>query len=80
MIKNMIDSIVSEAINDCLRGKGIINEYKNPKDSNTIRVCADQLEALYENIIANGASRNEYTLQRLFKVIRELRKIQKTIR
>ena len=70
------DSIITEVINNHLRRKGMLKEYKNPMDSETIRVCGDQLEQLYKNVIANGASKNEYTVQQLLKVVNELRKLQ----
>lgn len=72
---NKIDRIISETID-----KYMLKEYKNPNDSEAIRVCADQLEALHDNMIANGANRHEYTLVKLANIIGELRKIQNWIR
>jgi len=72
--------IVTEVIDDYLRKNTMLKEYKNPMDSETIRVCADQLETLYNNVIANGASRNEYTVEQLLKIIGELRKLERMFR
>ena len=72
----MIDRIVSESIKNYIDDKMLLKEYKNPNDSDTIRVCTDQLENVYENILKNGGSKNEYTVMQLAKVIHDLRKIQ----
>ena len=76
----MRNDIITEVINDYLGKKTMLREYKNPNDGETVKVCADMLENLYNNIISNGVSRNEYTVQQLFKIIHELRKLQETIR
>ena len=72
-----MDRIIRETINEYLNKKGMLKEYKNPNDSETVRVCTDQLESLYERIITDGGSKNEFTIMRLGEVISELRKIQK---
>lgn len=69
--------IITEVINEYLESKCMINEYKNPKDAETIRVCGDQLEALYKRIIEGGVSKNEYLVERLGKAVLELRKLEK---
>ena len=72
---NKMDRIISETID-----RYLLKEYKNPKDSETVRVCADQLEELHKNMISNGADKHEYTLIKLANIIGELRKIQNWIR
>lgn len=71
----MIDKIISETINGYLKDREMLKEYKNPQDSETLRVCADQLENLYNKILSNGGSRHEYTIMRLADIIKELRKL-----
>lgn len=77
MIKVMVDKIISETINGYLRDRKMLKEYKNPQDSESVRVCADQLENLYNKILSNGGSKNEYTIMRLAEIINELRKLAK---
>lgn len=68
--------IINEVINEYIGSKCMLKEYKNPNDSETVRVCADQLQGLYDNILKNGVSRHEITLEKLSEIIRELRKLQ----
>lgn len=69
--------IISEVVNNYLKSKCMLKEYKNPNDSETIRVCTDMLENIYNRIISNGGSKNEYSIEKLGKIIVELRKMQK---
>lgn len=73
----MVDKIITEAINGYLESREMLKEYKNPEDSETVRVCADQLENLYNRIISTGMSRHEFSIEKLRKAILDLRKIQK---
>ena len=75
----IFSKIVSEEINKFISEKCMLKEYKNPKDAETIRVCADTLQQLYENIIGNGASRHEITMIQLSKIIGELRRLEHTM-
>ena len=76
MSKN-IRKVVNEEIRKLVRSKSMLNEYRNPRDRDIIRACADQLEGLYNRIISDGNSKHEYSIERLFVTIRELRKIEK---
>ena len=46
--------IVAEEISNFLKKDCMLKEYKNPQDSETIRVCGETLKALYDRIIKNG--------------------------
>lgn len=73
-----IDKIVNEQINNLIESKrNMLREYKNPNDRDTVKVCTDQLENLYNSIIERGNSRHDYAIERLSKIIRELRKIER---
>lgn len=69
--------LISEVINNYINSKCMLKEYKNPNDSETIRVCADMLESVYNGIISNGGSKNEYSVEKLGKIIKEVRRLQK---
>ena len=71
--------IINEVINNYLNQKMMLKEYKNPKDSETLRVCTDMLQNLYENAINNGTSRHEYVMEKLGNIILELRKLEKNM-
>ncbi len=71
--------IISEVINNYINSKCMLKEYKNPKDAETVRVCADTLQQLYENIIGNGVSRHEITMIQLSKIIGELRRLEQVM-
>ena len=58
----------------------MIREYKNPKDAETVRVCGDTLEQMYNRIIDNGCSRREITVELLSKVIKEIRYLEQIIK
>lgn len=76
----MVDSIVCEVINDFLKEREMIKEHKNPKDSETVRVCADMLENLHNEIVKRGASKNEYNVKHLLTIVEELRKLQEVFK
>lgn len=80
---NILDNIITEVINGYVESKSkcnMLKEYKNPEDSETIRVCADQLEALYNNIIKNGISKREITVKTLGEIIKQLRALEMEMR
>ena len=68
--------IINEVINEYIGSKEMLKEYKNPNDSETVRVCADQLEGLYNQILGDGVSRHEVTIEKLGSIVKELRKLQ----
>ena len=68
--------IISEVIHNYISGRKMLNEYKNPEDSKTLMVCGNILQDMYDKIIENGGSRNEYTIEKLGKIIKEIRKLQ----
>jgi hypothetical protein len=68
--------IISEVINDYVYNKKILKEYKNPEDSKTLIVCGNILQDMYDRIIENGGSKNEYTIEKLGEIISEIRKLQ----
>jgi hypothetical protein len=68
--------IISEVINDYVYNKKILKEYKNPEDSKTLMVCANMLQDMYDRIIENGTSKKEYTIEKLGRIIKEIRKLQ----
>ena len=69
--------VITEVINNYIKNRKMLKEYKNPDDAETIRVCADMLDDMYKNIISNGTSKNEYTIEKLGKIVVELRRLQK---
>ena len=73
-------NIISEEIKKVIGEKCMIREYKNPKDAETIRVCGDTLEQMYNRIIDNGCSRREITVELLSKVIKEIRYLEQIIK
>ena len=73
----MVNQIVSEVLEKYIGDKCMLKEYKNPKDSDTIRVCADTLEQLYKDIIYRGTSKHECNVVQLGEIIHKLRKIEK---
>ena len=72
--------IISEEITKYISGKCMIKEYKNPNDAETVRVCGDTLEQLYNRILQNGCSKREITMELLAKVIKEIRHIEQVMR
>lgn len=75
----MVNRIINEVVDDYIRKNALVLEYKNPKDAETIRVCAELLEKLRENMITCGASKNEHVVVRLGRVISELDAIKRLI-
>ncbi len=71
-----INSVIKEEITKYISEKCMIREYKNPKDSQTVRVCGDMLEQLYNRIIQNGCSRREITMEMMYKIISDLRRLE----
>lgn len=72
-----MDNIINEVINQYLDKELMLKEYKNPKDSETLRVCTDMLQSVYESAISNGTSRREIVMEKLGNIIMELRKLEK---
>jgi hypothetical protein len=68
--------IISEVIHDYISSRKMLNEYKNPEDSKTLMVCGNMLQDMYDRIIENGASKKEYTIEKLGRIIKEIRKLQ----
>ena len=58
----------------------MIKEYKNPNDSETVRVCGDMLQQLYDSIINNGCSKHEITVETMGKIIGELRRLEEMMK
>ena len=73
-------NIISEEIKKVIGEKCMIREYKNTKDAETVRVCGDTLEQMYNRIIDNGCSRREITVELLSKVIKEIRYLEQIIK
>ena len=71
-----INSVIKEEITKYISEKRMIREYKNPKDSQTVRACGDMLEQLYSRIIQNGCSRHEITMEMMYKIISDLRRLE----
>lgn len=68
--------IISEVIDNYISNKKMLKEYKNPEDSKTLMVCGNILQDMYDRIIEGGTSRNEYTIEKLGRIIKEIRKLQ----
>jgi len=68
--------IISEVIDNYISNKKMLKEYKNPEDSKTLMVCGNILQDMYDRIIENGASKKEYTIEKLGRIIKEIRKLQ----
>ena len=68
--------IISEVIDNYVSNKKMLKEYKNPEDSKTLMVCGNMLQDMYDRIIENGASKKEYTIEKLGRIIKEIRKLQ----
>jgi len=75
-----IKNIISEEINNFLKEKCMLREYKNPKDSETVRVCGDMLEEVYNRIIQNGVSKREITVKTMGNIIGELRHLEEMMK
>jgi len=77
---NIKKNIINEVINNYLKSKCMIKEYKNPNDADTVRACGDMLQQLYNNIIGNGMSKREITVEIMAKIIGELRHLEEMMK
>lgn len=76
----MINNIINKTINNYIKSKCMLREYKNPNDAETVKVCGDTLQQLYDKIIAQGSSRHEITMVRMLEIIGEIRHLEKMMR
>ena len=76
----MSKDIISEVINNYINSKCMLREYKNPNDAETVRVCGDTLQQMYDRIIQQGSSKREITVEYLQKIIGEIRHLQEIMR
>ena len=65
----MNKDIISEVINNYINSKCMLREYKNPNDAETVRVCGDTLQQMYDRIIQQGSSKREITVEYLQRII-----------
>ena len=75
-----INRIISEEIIKYLSDKCMLKEYKNPNDAETVRVCGDTLEQLYQRIVGGGMSKREATMELLAKIISDIRRLEQVMR
>ena len=75
-----INRIISEEITKYLSDKCMLKEYKNPNDAETVRVCGDTLEQLYQRIVGGGMSKHEITMEMLAKIISDIRRLEQVMR
>ena len=75
-----INSVISEEIKKYISDKCMLKEYKNPNDAETVRVCGNMLEQLYSNIVNNGCSRREITVEVMAKIINDLKRLEQMMR
>jgi hypothetical protein len=75
-----IGKIIIDEITNYINSKCMIKEYKNPNDSETVRVCGDMLQQLYDSIINNGCSKHEITVETMGKIIGELRRLEEMMK
>ena len=71
-----INTVVAETVNNYVERKMMLNEYKNPNDAETIRVCAEMLASLHDKIVGSGVSKHEITVEKIAKVVDELKRIE----
>jgi hypothetical protein len=76
----MKKDIISEVINNYINSKCMLREYRNPNDAETVRVCGDNLQQLYDRIIAQGSSKREITVEFMHKIIGDLRHLEEMMR
>jgi len=76
----MKKDIISEVINNYINSKCMLREYKNPNDAETVRVCGDTLQQMYDRIIQQGSSRREITVEYLQRIIGEIRHLEEMMR
>ena len=74
------DKIIKEEVNKYIGSKCMIKEYKNPNDAETVRVCGDTLEQLYQRIVGEGCSKREITMEMLAKIISDIRRLEQVMR
>lgn len=67
--------IIKEVINEYIVEEGMIKEFKNPKFSETLNVCADMLQRLHDDAVKNGMSKREITVKKIGEIADELRKL-----
>lgn len=77
---NKISKIIQEEITKYISDKCMLKEYKNPNDAETVRVCGDMLEQLYNSIIENGCSKREITVEMMGNIIGELRHLEQMMK
>lgn len=75
-----ISRIISEEITKYISEKCMLKEYKNPNDAETVRVCGDTLEQLYNRILQSGYSRREITMETMEKIIGEIRHLEQMMK
>ena len=76
----MSKDIISEVINNYINSKCMLREYKNPNDAETVRVCGDTLQQMYDRIIQQGSSKREITMEYLQRIIGEIRHLEEMMR
>ena len=72
--------IISEVINNYIENKCMLREYKNPNDADTVRSCGDMLQQLYNNLLQNGCSKREITIEMMARIIGEIRHLEQMMR
>lgn len=72
--------IISEVINNYIESKCMLREYKNPNDADTVRSCGDMLQQLYNNLLQNGCSKREITIEMMARIIGEIRHLEQMMR
>ena len=75
-----LNEIISEEITKYLSEECMLKEYKNPNDAETVRVCGDTLEELYNRILQGGMSKREATIEMLGKIINGIRRLEQLMR
>ena len=75
-----ISRIISEEITKYLSDKCMLKEYKNPNDAETVRVCGDMLEQLYNRVIGDGCSKREITVELMYKIIGDIRRLEQMLK
>jgi hypothetical protein len=76
----MNKDIIKEVIDNYIESKCMLREYKNPNDADTVRSCGDMLEQLYNNLLENGCSKREITIEMMARIIGELRHLEKIMK
>ena len=75
-----ISRIINEEITKYISGKCMIREFKNPNDAETVRVCGDMLEQLYNRVIGDGCSKREITVELMYKIIGDIRRLEQMLK